>query len=78
MSTSSLRFEDMLDEVSNFFPWKERLTFLLKEKYLWENVDKVLPEPSYPTEKEAREKKDMKIQRVILDVVKHHLILHVA
>jgi hypothetical protein len=43
----------MLDGVSNFFPWKERITLLLEEKDLWENVDKVLLKPADPAEKAA-------------------------
>jgi hypothetical protein len=38
----------------------------LKEHDLWENVDKVLLELSYPAEKEAQEKEEIKAQRVIL------------
>jgi hypothetical protein len=46
MSASSIRFEDRLDGVSNFLPWKARVSLLLKEQDLWENVTKVLPVPA--------------------------------
>jgi hypothetical protein len=54
---SSLRFEDRLDGVSNFLPWKARVTLLLKEQDLWENVDKVLPVPTDPADQATQEKK---------------------
>jgi len=54
MSASSLRFEVRLDGVSNFLPWKVRVTLLLKEQDLWENVDKVLPAPVDPVDQEHR------------------------
>jgi len=40
MSVGSVRFEDRLDGASNFMPWKTRVTLILKEHDLWENVDK--------------------------------------
>jgi hypothetical protein len=51
---------------------------LLKEHDLWEITEKVVPTPTDVAEKAALEKKDIKAQRVILDVVKDHLIPHVA
>jgi hypothetical protein len=40
--------------------------------------EKVVPTPIDATEKATLEKKDIKAQRVIMDVVKDHLIPHVA
>jgi hypothetical protein len=60
MSTSSLRFEDMLDGASNFLPWKARVTLVLKEQDLWENVDKVLPVPSRSLQIRQHRKEDIK------------------
>ena len=78
MAATNLRFEDWLDGASNFLSWKARVTLLLKEHDLWEIVEKVVPTPTNAVEKAALEKKDIKAQRVILDVVKDHLIPHLA
>jgi hypothetical protein len=43
----------------------------------WEITEKVVPTPTYVAERAALEK-DIKAQRVILDVVKDHLIPRVA
>jgi hypothetical protein len=50
---------------------------LLKEHDLWEIVEKIVPTLTNATEKATLEK-DIKSQRVILDVMKDHLIPHVA
>jgi hypothetical protein len=47
---SNLRFEDRVDGVWNFLPWKARVTFLLKEQDLWENVELVLLVPVDPVD----------------------------
>jgi hypothetical protein len=57
---------------------RARVTFLLKEHDLWEIVEKVVPPPTNATQLAAHEKKDIKAQRMIMDVVKDHLIPHVA
>jgi hypothetical protein len=36
MSIISVKVEDRLDGVSNFLPWKARLTLLMKEQDLWD------------------------------------------
>jgi hypothetical protein len=77
MAATSLRFNDRLDGASNFLSWKARASLLLKEHDLWEIVEKVVPTSTDATEKATLEK-DIKAQRVILDVVKDHLIPHVV
>jgi hypothetical protein len=54
------------------------VTFLLKEHDLWEIVEKVVPVPTYATQKVTQEKKDIKAQRVITNAVKDNLIPHMA
>jgi 2-phosphoglycerate kinase len=49
---------------------------LLKENDLWEIVDKVVPSPTDLQQLAAHEKKEIRAMRVILDVVKDHLIPH--
>jgi hypothetical protein len=75
---SNLRVEDRLDGASNFLSWKARVTLLLKEYDLWEIVDKVVPPPTDPQALAAHQKKEIKAQWVILDVVKDHLIPHLS
>jgi hypothetical protein len=76
MASTSLRVEDRLDGASNFLSWKARVTLALKEYDLWELVDKVVVPPTDPTTLAAHEKKEIKVERVILDSVKDHLIPH--
>jgi hypothetical protein len=35
-----LRFEDRLDETTNFRPWKERIALLLEDNEIWDIVEK--------------------------------------
>jgi DNA polymerase II large subunit len=46
----------------------------LKEYDLWELVDKVVTPPTDPTTLEAQNKKEIKVERVLLDFMKDHLI----
>jgi hypothetical protein len=79
MSVVSVKVEDRLDGVSNFLPWKARLILLLKEKDLWDTVHSGLPVVAQGAQQDPiLEKKDIKAQRVILEAVKDHLILHVS
>jgi hypothetical protein len=88
MSVTSVKVEDRLDGVSNFLPWKARISVILKEQDLWEVVTNPPPAPAQtsggtptvvdPTVQAAWDKKDIKAQRVILEAIKDHLILHVA
>jgi hypothetical protein len=90
MSIISVKVEDRLEGVSNFLPWKATLILLMKEQELWDVVTSGIPAPvpaqtaaqgakqMQPVVdlvvQEALEKKDIKAQRVILEVVKDHLI----
>jgi hypothetical protein len=51
---------------------------LLKENDFSEIVDKVLPSSTDPQELAAHKKKESKAMRLILDVVKDHLIPHLS
>jgi hypothetical protein len=35
MAASGLRFEDRLDGVSNYSPWKKRIMLMLMENNIW-------------------------------------------
>jgi hypothetical protein len=78
MAAISLRFEDRLDGPSNFLSWKARVTLLLKENDLWEICSQEITPPTDVQQKAAHERKEIKAQRVILDAVKDHLILHLS
>jgi hypothetical protein len=88
MSVTSVKVEDRLDGVSNFSPWKARVSVILKEHDLWEVVTNPPPTPMHtlggtPVVVDAAvqavwDKNDIKAQRVILEAIKDHLILHAA
>jgi hypothetical protein len=50
----------------------------LKEYDLWELVDKVVVPPIDPQALEAHEKKEIKVEWVILDSMKDHIIPHLS
>jgi hypothetical protein len=75
---TGLRFEDQLEGASNFSPWKERIALLLEENEIWDIVEKTQTLPTDATLLAAYNKKNVKARRIILDVVKDHIILHVT
>ena len=78
MANASLRFEDKLEEASNFSPWRERIGLLLEEKGLWEFLEGKAVLPSDPTQQPSHLKKDVKTRRIIVDGVKDHIIPHLS
>jgi hypothetical protein len=76
MAPTSLRLEDKLDSASNFVPWKARVTLVLMENELWEFANTKVTQPTDPKDLATHELKDVKARRIILNVVKDHLILH--
>jgi hypothetical protein len=66
MKTTPLIVEDRLDGASNSLSWKERVTLALKEYNLWELVEKVVTAPMDLTNLEAHNKKEIKVERVLL------------
>ena len=74
----SLRFEDRLDGVSNYLQWKVRLTTILKENKIWQHVSTNIHIPIDLIALDLYEVKEAKVQRIILDRVKDHLIPHLA
>ena len=69
-----LRFEDRLDGAMNFNPWKERIALLLEENEIWEIVEKTQVVPIDTTLLVAYNKKNVKAKRILLDVMKDHII----
>ena len=86
MTSVGLRTEDRLDGAANFVSWKARILLVLRENQLWDEVVNnttthpiVIPSAAAdPTTSTAFEKKDIKVMRIILDVVKDHVILHIS
>ena len=76
--------EDRLDGAGNFMPSKARIMLKLEENELWDEVvhnTTTVPIVVPPTTDEATftafNKKDIKARRIILDVVKEHVIPHI-
>jgi hypothetical protein len=75
--TSSLRFEDRLEGISNYLQWKVRIAIVLRENKLWEFVSTIVTVPSSdPISLDLHEVKEARAQRIILDGVRDHLIPH--
>ena len=77
-----LRVEDRLDGATNFSPWKARISLILKENELWDIVHSTIANPvvvpANATDKATFMKRDVRARRVILDVVKDHVIPHIS
>jgi hypothetical protein len=74
-----IRYEDQLDEISNYLQWKVRMLAILRENKIWSFVNTIVVVPSTnPIALDLHEVKEAKAQRIILDGVKDHLIPHLA
>jgi hypothetical protein len=74
-----IRFEDRLDDISNYLQWKVRMSIVLKENKIWNYVSSVVVVPAEDhVTLDFHEVKEAKAQRIILDGVKDHLIPHLA
>jgi hypothetical protein len=77
--TSSLRYEDRLEGISNYLQWKVRIATVLRENKLWAFVSTTVTVPSLdPIALDLHEVKEARAQRIILDGVKDHPIPHLA
>ena len=68
-----------------FVPWKARILLVLEEKQLWEEVVRnttanpiAIPASTDAVALVAFNKKDIKARRIILDLVKYHVIPHIS
>ena len=73
---TSLRYEDRLDGLSNYSPWKEMIRLVLLVNKIWEFADKEIAKPTTPKNLAKFEELDAKAKLIILDGVKDHLIPH--
>jgi hypothetical protein len=60
MAASGLRFEDRLDGVSNYSPWKERIMLVLMENDIWEFANSIVAPPADPKDLAVHKLKDVK------------------
>jgi hypothetical protein len=76
---ASIRYEDRLDDISNYLQWKVRLSAIIKENKIYNYVNSVVAAPTTdPIALDLHEVKEAKAWRIILDGVKDHLIPHLA
>jgi hypothetical protein len=76
--TSRLRYEDRLEEISNYLQWKVRINSVLKENKLWPFANTVIVVPTDSAALDVHEVTEAKTWIIILDGVKDHLIQHLA
>ena len=72
----NIRYEDWLDFVSNYIPWKVRITAVLKELRVWSLINSVMTKPTNKDELEEFEAHEARAQGIILDGIKYHIIPH--
>ena len=71
-------YEDRLDGVSNYIPWKVRIIAVLKEWKIWIFANTKMVKPTDKDELDEFESLESRAQRVIIDRVKDHLIPHLV
>jgi len=76
--TMSLRYKDSLDGATNFNPWNEWTTVVLKMNGLWDFENIVIQVPSNPTLLTKENMKDVKVMGIINDGVRDHIIPHIT
>ena len=74
----SIRFEDRLDGIFNYIPWKVRITAVLKEWKIWSFANSKMTKPTNRDELEEFQALESRSQRVILNGVKDHHIPHLV
>jgi hypothetical protein len=80
MSVSQMRAKDRLDRVSNWSPWKTRITFILEDLKLWDIVEAlvIVPHVTTPVLVVEFKKNKNKEKRNIFDRVRNHIIPHLT
>jgi hypothetical protein len=74
-----IRFEDQLDDISNYLQWKFWMSVVLKENKIWNYVSSIfLVTARDHVSCDLHEVKEAKAQRIILDGVNDHTIPHLA
>ena len=74
----SIQYDDRLDGVSNYIPWKVRITVILKEWKIWSFANSKMKKPNDMDELEEFEDLKYRTKRVILYGVKYHPTPHLV
>ena len=75
---AGLHYEDRLEGLSNYTPWKERIKLVLQVNRIWDFAKKEIKKPIDPKELYIWEDLDTKARLIILDGVKDSLIPHLS
>lgn len=76
IATIGFRYEDRMECASNYNLWNARVTLVMLENGLWEFANTIVTPPTDPKDLDAHNLKDVKAKKIILEVVKGHLIPH--
>ena len=69
-----MKVEDHLDGATNFISWKSRV-LILEENDLLKLVNEKVLEPDAEEDKSHWRKSDAKVRRLLVDLVRGHLVL---
>ena len=69
-----IRYEYRLDGISNYLPWKFRITVVLKEWKIWNFANTKMTKPTDKDDLEEHEYLESIAHRLIVDGVNDHLI----
>ena len=75
---NSLRLEDKLEGANNFRSWRTRILFVLEENEIQNHVKTEITEPEGEEKKTKYRKNEGKAKRILIDLVKDHLIPHIS
>ena len=70
-----MKVEDRLDGATNFISWNSRFLLILEENDLLKLVNEKVLEPDAEEDKSHWRKSDAKARRLLVDLVRVHLVL---
>ena len=73
-----MKVEDPLDGATNFISWKHGVLLILEENDLLKFVNEKVPEPEAERDKSQWKKCDAKARRILVDLVKDHLVPQIS
>ena len=74
----STKLEDKLEGIENYIAWKYGIGLILKENDLEKYIKDEVAEPEEAEAKEKHKKDLIRVQRIISDSIKDHLISQVS
>lgn len=75
---AGIRYEDRLEGLSNYNPWKERIKLILQVNKIWDFAENEIKKPTNPKELEIWEDLDARARLIVLDGVRDALIPHLS